>query len=266
MECRSTLLWEEHSEANLYRPQVAGILAFMVNEDLVAALVLEVLRRFEIGVRMTAKNNVKTRCAGNEVRVHVGMLAPTEMTEADDHVAMLFVPQPVDDGLRGFGWPRVTHPLIVLCRNQSLRLRTNAQDAYAYARAFYYNIWLDKSLAWCACEVIVAADEGELCHSHQPGKVLKAEVELMVADGAGIVSHQVHQPDFHLTLIKVVIDRALTEVAAVEQEQVAGMFLAHLLEQNHSAQIAALVRLGRVAEIRRDRLDARMRVAGMDYE
>ena len=253
-------------EADLYGAEEAGVLALVVDDDLVSLLVAEVLRLFEVGVRVAAEEDVYTCSAGDEIDVHVGSFAPAEVAETDNDVAVLIVPEMVDDGLCCFGRLRVAHPFEVLCCDESLRLWTYAEDAYAHARAFLYNIWFCKSFARRAGEVVVAAYEGEFCRAHEVCKVLEAEVEFVVADGACVVVHEVHQLDFNFSLIDVVEDRALAEVSAVEQEQVVGVLASHLFEEHDATQVPAFVCLSAVAEVRRYRVDAGVRIAGVDDE
>ena len=265
MEYRSTYL-KKASQAYFYRSQEAGVLALMVNEDLVALLVVDVFRLIEIGMGVAAEDNVNARGVGNEIDVHIGRLSPTEMAKADDNVAMLLLTQMVDDGLRSLCWTCVAHTFVVISRHKSFGLRTNAKDAYTHARAFYYYIWFDKSMTRCAREVVVAADKRKLCHLNQSGKVLETEVELVIADGAGVIVHEVHQLDFHIALKEVIVNRTLAEVTTIEQQEVVGMFFAHLLEQSRPSHIASLVCLSRIAEIRGNRFHAGMCVARVDEE
>ena len=251
---------------DLYRAQKAGVLALVVQQHLVAPLVLEVARMVEVGVRVSAQDDVEPRSVCYEVGVHVRCIAKPEMAEADDEVAVLLAAQMVDDGLCCLGRSLIAHPLVVVLRDETLGLRADTEDAYAHARAFYYYIGFYESLARRAREVVVAADEWKLGHTDEAGQVLQAEVELMVPDGAGIIAHQVHELDLHVPAVEIVIDRPLAEVATVEQKHVVGVLAPHLFEQDHAPQVAALVGLDRVAEVGRYGFDAGMRVARMDQE
>ena len=253
------------SEADLYQADEAGVLALVIDDEFVAFLVAEVLWLIEVCVGVSAEQHVDACGAADEVLIHVGVVLPSEVAEADDEVARFFIPQAVDDGLCCLGGTCVAHSFEVLARDESFGLRADAEDAYAPARTFYYYIWADKSFARRACEVVVATDEGEVGHPDESGQIVEAEVELMVADGAGIVAHEVHELHLYFALVQVVVDGALAEVAAVEEECF-GMLLTYLVEECHTAQIAALACLSRIAEVGRDGFDAGVRVAGVDEE
>lgn len=49
-------------------------------------------------------------------------------------------------------------------------------------------------------ELVIGADNGEIEATEHPCHILQSEVELMVADGAGIVMHEIHQATLHVTL------------------------------------------------------------------
>ena len=261
--CSARLVLEQ---SHFDRPQETGVLALMVNKDFVAFAVVKVLRLGEVSVRVAAQNDVKPCGIGDEVWIHIGLVAPTEMTKANDDVASLLASQSVDDGLSRLCRACVTHALVVPSRDEPLRLWADAEDTHTHACTLQNNVGFDQTLARRACEVVVAADEGELRHSHQAGKVIEPEVELMVADGTGIVTHEVHQPNLHFTLVEIIVNGALAEVAAIEQKHIVGMLSAHLFEEDDAPHIAALVGLSRVAEVRRDRLNAGMRVARMNQK
>ena len=79
----------------------------------------------------------------------------------------------------------------------------------------------------------------------------------MVADGGSVVAHGVHQTYLGFALEKVVIERALGVVTAVEEEQVGIDMGAEAVDDGGTADITAGVGAG-------IGLDAAMGVGGLD--
>ena len=50
----------------------------------------------------------------------------------------------------------------------------------------------ERELGGGAREVVVCADDRELCHSEDARHVVETEVEFVVTDGGGVVTHTVH--------------------------------------------------------------------------
>ena len=74
-------------------------------------------------------------------------------------------------------------------------------------------------LTWRACKIIVATNKGEVGHVDEPCQIIESVIKFMVADGACIVFHAVHQFHLHLAVLQIVISRPLAEVATVKQQE-----------------------------------------------
>lgn len=197
-------------------------------------------------VRVSAKDGVDARSGHHQLLVAHGFgidTADAQMRQADDGVAMFLVTKEVGHLLRHGDGVFVNHALTLVGLYQSFGLGSQAEKADAQAVAFDDHIGLHQPLERRTCHVVVGADHRKASHAEEAGHVLHAEVELMVADGHGVVAHVVHQLDFDLALVEVVVGRALRDVATIEHERV-GMFGTELANEGGTAGQSTLTGIG----------------------
>ena len=192
---------------------------------------------------MSAEYEVKVASAGNQVLV-VDAIArfPSQMRETHHHVAPLLL---LEDGCYGVGCHdgvTILHVLAVGLGHQALQLGTYADEPDAHPVDLDDVIGAHESLHDGAREVIVGGHDGKLGHGEDAHHVVEAEVELVIAYGGHIVANDIHHHHLGCSLEEVVVERALREVATVDQ-QCLGIVLAHLLHEGGSAHIAAQPRL-----------------------
>ena len=84
----------------------------------------------------------------------------------------------------------------------------------------------------------------------------------MVADGTGIIVHQVHQSGFHVSFEQGIIRRALREVTTVEEQQL-GIRLTLFFQHSNATQEATTTSQSRVGKVLTQRQNAAVRVIGM---
>jgi hypothetical protein len=87
----------------------------------------------------------------------------------------------------------------------------------------------------------------------------------MVADGAGVDTHLVHQSNLYITSEEVVVGRSLTEVAAIEVEQV-GVLLAFFLEHSDTPEESSAPSHEGIGKGFAEWHDATVRVVGVQDE
>ena len=122
------------------------------------------------------------------------------MGDADDDITLFFLLQYLchffclgdrieifDATVVGFGY-------------QTGEFRTQAEDANLQSLAFDNGIRLDDICQFGTGEIVIGADDRELRHLEDAHHIVYSEVELVVADGSGIIFHLVHQTYFHISL------------------------------------------------------------------
>lgn len=240
-----------------------GVLALVVEGYEAPVGIGQVLGVLEVGMGVAAQDDVDAARGLNDGGVLVVAVAIAKMGQADDELAVLLVAQEVSHLLGYDGGMGVADARTIDCRDEALQLGGQAEDAHAHAGALLDGVGTDEALAGGTGEVVVGADDGEAGHAEEAGHVVQSAVELVVADGAGIVAHEVHKLHLDLALEEAVVDGALREVAAVEQEHV-GVLGAELLDEADATDVAPLVGLLGLDVVLGDGLDAGMGVAGVD--
>ncbi len=112
-------------------------------------------------------------------------------------------------------------------RHQFLQVGGEPEHADRQSAAVEYGKRLDRLDQFFVMEKIIGAQGREVRLPESFCQSCRAVVELMVAEGDGVIVHRVHQPYLHIALEEVEIGRALREIAGVEQQQVGtgGTFL-----------------------------------------
>ena len=198
----------------------------------------------EKAVGMSAEDEVDATCAGNKLYiVDETFNLPAEVAEADDDVAAFTSTQDGDDAI-GFGdGVEITDAFAVLVGYEALHRGADAKDTDAEALTFDDGIGVDDIFQWGGADVVVAADGGEGGKLEEAEHIFLAKVELMVADGGGIVMHGVHQAHLGFSAEEVVVKRALGVVATVEEDKVGIDMGAEAVNNSGATNVAAGVGL-----------------------
>ena len=148
------------------------------------------------------------------------LYAESEMRKADNHIASLLCAQPVGHFLRCGNRVVVNDAFALIGLYQAFHFGTQPKYADFHSVAVQYNVRLHQPFKDGSGDIIVGAHHRELGHAEQTRHIIQPEVKLMVTDSHGVIAHEVHHLDFHLTLEKVVIRRTLRNVAAVKEQDI----------------------------------------------
>ena len=240
--------------------EVGGVLAVVHEGDGVAVEIGVADGRIEVAMGVATEDKVDAPRASDELHiVNEVFNLPTEVAEADDDITTL---TPTQDGYDTVGLSdgvEITDAFAVFFGNQSLERRADTEDSDTEALATNDGVGTDGILQAGGADIVVTADGGEGGHLEKAEHVVLTEVELVVADGGGVVAHGVHQTYLCLALEEVIIERTLGVVAAVEKEQVGIDMGAEAVDEGCTADIATGVGLG-------VRLNAAVGVGGLDDE
>ena len=94
---------------------------------------------------------------------------------------------------------------IVLGSHKSIKLRVKGKHSDADSLTFQHDIWLDKTVKGRTPEVVIGANNGEVCLLEETNHVVDAVVELVVSDGACVIMHAVHQANLDVSLEECII-------------------------------------------------------------
>ena len=186
------------------------------------------------------------------------------MREAYHHVALLLLFQFLCYAVGCLNGVKVFHAHTLVLVHQSQHLRADAENADAQSVALQNHVRLDDALYGSARKVVVGAYHRELRHAEDACHVVQSVVELMVADGHGVILHHIHQSNLHIALVYRVERRSLREVAAVEEQQV-WILLAFLIYHCHTSYEAAASSHESVLQVGIERQDAGVCVVGVEY-
>jgi len=240
------------------------MLTVLIDWNLLACLIGGILQFFHIGVGMTAQHEVAPLYPFEKQLIRIFRILPAEVGDADHDIALLLLAEDVDVLLCRLGGIEEGDALAVTVEHQTLHGWREGEDSNLHALALQRDIGLYQILEHCARAVVVGADDGEIRHAEDARHIVESEVELMVADGSGIVAHQIHQAYLYLTLEERVITRTLREVARVEEQQV-GMLLALLLQHIDTAQETAPASYLLIVDVRIDGNDRGMGIVGVQH-
>ena len=210
------MLW---SDGDGVAADVGGVLAVVHEGDGVAVEVGIADGGIEIAVGVAAEDEVNAAGAGDELDIVDEVLnLPTEVAEADDDVATLASAQNGDDAIGLGDGVEVADAFAVLIGNEPFHGWSNAEYANTNALALDDGVGDDDIAEAGVADVVVAADGGEGGELEETVHVLLAEVELVVADGGGIVVHGVHEANLGFAAEKIVVEGALGIVTAIKEE------------------------------------------------
>ena len=191
-------------------------------------------RLLEEGMGMPSQHQVDAVCLRHDGIVihiiHTWVGHDPQVRQTNHHIALFLF---TENHYHSIGHRRrlmIDNAFALALLHQSLELRTKGKDAYLHPIALEYHIGFYQSFEDGAFKVIVGTNDGEVGHLEKACHIVEAEIELMVADGHGIVLHQVHRLNLHLTLVKIVIRRALRDVATIEQQHI-GVLLTELVDK-----------------------------------
>ena len=187
------------------------------------------------------------------------------MADADDEVALLLLLQQLYHLIGTGGRVEVPDSCAVGGCHETFELWAEGEDADLDVAASDDGVGLHDAFENGAGEVVVGAEDGEVCLSEDACHVVDAEVELMVADGAGVDAHLVHQPNLYIAPEEVVVGRSLTEVAAIEVEQV-GILLPFFLEHSDTTEESSAPSHEGIGKGFAEWHDATVRVVGVQDE
>ena len=187
------------------------------------------------------------------------------MGDADHEVALLLLAEDVDILLGGLSGIDIGDSLAVAVEDKALQLWSQGKDTDLDAIALQGDIRLDEPFEHSSRAVVVGTHDGEVCHTEEFGHIVHAEVELMVADGNGIIVHLVHQADLDLSLEKGIVARTLREVTAVDEQQF-GMLLALFLDHINTTQESATACKILIVEVHIERHDGGMSIIGVQND
>jgi len=242
------------------------MLAVLIDRYLLACLIGGVLQFLHIGMGMSAQHEVAALYPFDKLLISIFRILPTEVRDADHDIALLLLAEDVDILLCRLSGIEEGDTLAVAVEHQTLQGWREGEDTYLHTIALQRDIGFHQILEHRARAVVVRANDGEIRHAEDTCQIIESEVELMVADGSGIIAHLIHQTYLYLTLEERVIARALREVARVEEQQV-GMLLALLLQHIHTAQVTATPGYLLIVDVRIDGKDRGMGIVGMqDHE
>lgn len=147
--------------------------------------------------------------------------------------------------------------------DETVHLWADAEDANLESLSVDDGVLLHCALDGCAGEVVVGAEYREFEFAEHACHILQSEVELMVADGSGIIVHLVHQSGLHIALEEGVVGAALGEVATVEEQQV-GVLGALFLEHRYAAEESSASGFGGIGEVDGKGIDLAVGVVGVE--
>ena len=156
----------------------------------------------------------------------------------------------------------IANGLKVFVIDQSVELGTQSEDADFQSLALEDDVGFDEAVELRTCEVVVGTEDGKVEAAEDPCHIVESEVELMVADGSGVIVHEVHQSALHIALVESIVGRPLREVARIEEQQI-GILGTLLLDHSHTPHEASAARRHGVAQHLRERENRAMCVVGM---
>ena len=162
---------------------------------------------------MSTQHQVAALYPFDKLLIRILRLLPTEMREADHHIALLLLAEDVDILLCRLDGIKEGDALAVAVEHQTFQFWGKTEDTDLHTFTHQGDIGLHQVLKHGAGTVVVGANDREFRHAEDARHIVESEVELMVADGSGIVAHLIHQAYLYLTLEERVIARALREVA-----------------------------------------------------
>ena len=189
---------------------IHGVLAVLVDRHRLAIGVVDVTEALEIRVGVATEHEVNVLRAGQQLLVaHLVGTQPAKVRHADNDVTPLVVLQLCRHAVAHLDGVEIGHALTLGEVYQPFELWREAEEPDLQAVALDDDIGFDEALDTGAGEVVVGTHDGKFCHLEDACHVLQTEVELMVADGHGVVAHQVHQANLNVALEHGVEGRAL---------------------------------------------------------
>lgn len=158
---------------------------------------------------MSAQDHIDVPCILNQLYIRIRFAFPSEMRQADNQVTVLLILQDIGHTLSfSYRVLKLDISIVFLCY-QSVQLRSQSEDTDADTVPFDNNIRLYQTFQNCTLYIIIGTHYRILSQFKQTGHVIQPEIEFMVADGSGVISHLIHQTDFHFPLEQIIIRRTL---------------------------------------------------------
>ena len=156
---------------------------------------------------------------------------------------------------------QILHPLHGGGEGEAVHIGRKSENSYFNSLTFNDYPFFDNFLQLgTAGEFVVGAYDGEFGLFQLCRKAVQTVVELVVAEGGGIVAHNVHHLYLHIAAEEVEIGGALREIARIEQKHRTFALFAHLVYGLLATQNPAQ------GVFRRDvRLNLAVGVVGVEY-
>ena len=154
---------------------------------------------------MATQHQIDTTRLGKHLWVAIALTQPTQMRDANDKVALFTPLEQLHHVVGHTHGVEIFYGQIVFGHHQTFQRRVEGKDTNLQSLALDDGIGLDHAIKRCAREIIIGAENGEMCHLENAHHIVNAKVKLVVANGCCIIVHAIHQPYFHFTLEECVI-------------------------------------------------------------